>query len=95
MAQITNFDLEIFFIHTLELKLRLLDCSPYVCIGKPCICNVSRLGVHYLETCSKLGSLGYLLALYGSTMYLGVCIGLWTIFFSLSVSACLKKKKIF
>ena len=50
MAKITNFDRDTFLIHTLELKLRLLECSPYVCIGKPCICNVSTFGVRYLET---------------------------------------------
>ena len=29
-----------FLIHTLELKL--WPCFPYVCTGKPCVCNVSR-----------------------------------------------------
>ena len=29
-------------IHTLELKIRHFEVSPYVCIGKPCICNVFR-----------------------------------------------------
>ena len=29
-------------IHTLQLKLRHFEVSPYVCIGKPCICNVFR-----------------------------------------------------
>ena len=43
MAKIMNFDRELFLIHTLELKLRLFECSPYVCIGKPWIYNVSRM----------------------------------------------------
>ena len=31
-----------FLIHTLELKLCPLKCFPYVCTGKPCVCNVCR-----------------------------------------------------
>ena len=27
-------------IHTLQLKLRPFEVSPYVCTGKPCVCNV-------------------------------------------------------
>ena len=33
MFQISNFDRETFLIYTLELKLHLLECFPYVCIG--------------------------------------------------------------
>ena len=29
-------------IHTLQLKLQQFEVSPYVCIGKPCTCNVYR-----------------------------------------------------
>ena len=29
-------------IHTLELKFWHFEVPPYVCIGKPCICNVFR-----------------------------------------------------
>ena len=29
-------------IHTLELKLWPFKVFPYVCIGKPCVCNVFR-----------------------------------------------------
>ena len=36
-------------IHTLELKLWHFEESPYVCIGKPHICNVLSPGVRYLE----------------------------------------------
>ena len=32
----------IFLIHTLELKLWHFEIFPYVCIGKPYICNISR-----------------------------------------------------
>ena len=49
MAQITNFDRETFLINALELKLSLLECFLYVCIGKLCICNVSMCGVCFLE----------------------------------------------
>ena len=70
MAQITNFDQETFLINTLELKLRLLECSPYVCIGKPCICNVSTCGVRYLERYVYIFlEKRSLLALYGSIYY--------------------------
>ena len=51
-------------IHALELKLRPFKVFPYVCIGKPCVCNVFRPratwktgnthGVRYLEIFSKL-----------------------------------------
>ena len=36
-------------IHALELKLRPFKVYPYVCIGKPCVCNVLSPGVRYLE----------------------------------------------
>ena len=53
MAKIMNFDRELFFIHALELKLRLLECFPYVCIGKPAMdLQCFTYGVRYLETCS-------------------------------------------
>ena len=29
-----------FFSHTLQLKICHLECFPFVCIGKPCTCNV-------------------------------------------------------
>ena len=35
--------------HTLESKLWHFEVSPYVCIGKPRICNVLSPGVRYLE----------------------------------------------
>ena len=37
------------FIHTLELKLWHFEVSPYVSIGKPCICNVYAHLLH--EVC--------------------------------------------
>ena len=36
-------------IHTLELKIWHFECLPYVCTGKPCICNVSRPRVTYVH----------------------------------------------
>ena len=42
MDQTEKFDLKEFLIHTLELKLWYFENFPYVCIGKPCICNVLR-----------------------------------------------------
>ena len=70
-----------FFDSHLRIKVtppRVLN-SPYVYIGKPCICNVSTCGVRYLQTCSQLHVVWV-----ASTVYLGVlCVGLWTIFFCL------------
>ena len=81
----------------LELKL----ChSPYVCIRKPCICNVFRpratwgaglrayINVTIFIQFSQNWSIGCLLALYGSTMHPAhLCGSFWTIFFLLSVWA--------
>ena len=39
-------------IHTLEWKLQHFQVSPYVCAGKPHICNVLSPGVRYLEISS-------------------------------------------
>ena len=44
-----------FLIHTLELKLWHFEVFPYVCMWKPCVCNVSRplyVSVRYLENSS-------------------------------------------
>ena len=66
-------------IHTLQLKLRHFEVSPYVCIGKPCMCNVfhpcatwaAGLRVHInVMTFTQFiqnWSIGCLLALYGSS----------------------------
>ena len=50
-----NFDL----IHALELKLWHFKVSPYVCIGKPRICNVLSPGVRYLENRLASTCIGY------------------------------------
>ena len=61
-------------IHTLELKLWHFEVFPYVCIGKPCVCNVfhpratwNTRGVRYLET--QNWSTYRQFALYGSTVH--------------------------
>ena len=68
-------------IHTLELKLWHLEVSPYVCTGKPCICNVFRpratlgagprahINVTTFTHFDQNWSIGCLLALYGSTKH--------------------------
>ena len=75
-----------FLVHTLELKLWHTEVSPYVCMWKPCICNVSRplyVSVHYLEN-----SPSWPICL--RSMALAILCGFWT-FFLLSVVHCLKK----
>ena len=50
-----------FLIHTLELKLWHFEVSPYVCMWKPCVCNVSRplyVSVRYLENSFWLAEYG-------------------------------------
>ena len=42
-------DMRNFLIHALELKLRPFKVHPYVCIGKPRLCNVLSPGVRCLE----------------------------------------------
>ena len=95
-------------IHTLELKLRHFDVSPYACIGKPCICNVFRphatwgaglrahINVTTFTNFWQNWSLGCLLALYGSIL----CIQLdYTVvsgqFFFCLVCGPLEKKTTF
>ena len=46
MVQNLKFNLNGFFIYTFKLKICPLEFSPYVCIGKPCICNVSAHALH-------------------------------------------------
>jgi hypothetical protein len=53
-------------MHTLELKLRFLECFPYVCVGKPRMCNVLSPSVHGLELAQNCCSTGCLLGLYVS-----------------------------
>ena len=102
MAQITNFDREIFLIHTLELKLWLFE----VCIGSHLLAMFAKKILRareksftgarrtsttlYRTLCILL--FGCLLALYGSTMHPArLCGGFWTIFFCL-VCGPLEKK---
>ena len=95
-------------IHVLELKLRPFKVFPYVCIGKPCICNVFRpratwgaelrahINVTTFTKCGQNWSISCLLALYGSTKH----PAMWwfpDLFFLLSAwSPCytLSRKKI-
>ena len=76
-----------FLIHTLELKLWYFEVFPYVCMWKPCVCNiVSRplyVSVRYLENSS------FWLAEYGP----GYSVWFLDFFFLLSVSVLSKKKE--
>ena len=70
-------------IHTLELNF---EVFPYVCMWKPCICNVSRplyVSVRYLENSSIW------LAEYGP----GYSVWFLDIFFLLSVSVLSQKRE--
>ena len=57
-----------FFNHTLEFKLQPFEVFPYVCIGKPCVCNVLYPWCALFRN-SQNWSIGGLLALYGSTVH--------------------------
>ena len=92
MAQITNFDGEIFLIHALELKLWLFE----VCTGSHSLAMFAKKilranGINFTGARGTLTTLyrtlcillfGCLLALYGSTMHLArLCGGFRTIIF--------------
>ena len=89
-----------FLIHTLQLKLRPFEVTPYVCIGSHVFAMFSTWGAgpraHInVTTITHSGQnwcTGCVLALYGSTTHPAqLCVGFRTIFFLLSVLVSLKK----
>ena len=75
-----------FLIHTLELKLWHFEVFPYVCMWKPCVCNVSRqlyVSVRYLQNSS------FWLAEYGP----GYPVWFLDGFFSVKKNYTLSRKK--
>ena len=74
--------------HALELRLQPFEVSPYVCMGKPCICNVDDLYPMWSKLAYRLPACIIFYYASGSTMHPArLCGGFWTIF-------SLKKQKI-
>ena len=94
-----------FLIYAIELKLQPLEVSPYVCTGKPYICNVFRprstWGVwscahmnvttitQFVQICSMHASRHY-----GTTSYTVLHSGQWFFFLLLVSATWLEKKRV-